>query len=209
MSEGTGLLAVWMDVAAENEGDLNRWYETEHLSERMAVPGFLTARRYVSQEGEPKFVALYDLEAPAVLQSDAYMQIRRNATPLTREVGRMLKANVRNEYELLKSIGAWDAAPYTLLVRLETEPAHDAELNRWYDEEHLAALAGVPGVSGARRYRALVGTPKYLAVYQLAAPDVAQSDAWRKAADTPWTLKMRPLFKNQGRNVARLITALP
>jgi hypothetical protein len=37
---------------------------------------------------------------------------------------------------------------------------------------------------------------KYLALYHLQAPDVATSDAWQKAAGTPWTAKMRPHFRD-------------
>jgi hypothetical protein len=64
-------------------------------------------------------------------------------------------------------------------------------------------------VYGARRYRATAGAPKYLAVYELASADVRQSDAWRKAADSPWTLKMRPKHRNLATNLGQLLTALP
>ena len=39
--KGTGLLMVWADVPADKEPDFNRWYNEEHVAERMAVPGFL------------------------------------------------------------------------------------------------------------------------------------------------------------------------
>jgi hypothetical protein len=45
----------------------------------------------------------------------------------------------------------------------------------------------------ARRYRG-TGERKYLALYHLTNPDVSRSDAWRKAADTPWTQRLRPQF---------------
>ena len=44
--KGTGLLMVWCDVPADKEGEFNRWYNEEHLGERMAIPGFLSAARY-------------------------------------------------------------------------------------------------------------------------------------------------------------------
>ena len=71
MSEAaTGLLAVWMDMAADKEEDFNRWYNEEHLADRMAFPGFLRVRRYVSLNGGPKYVALYDL-ADGAMTSEA------------------------------------------------------------------------------------------------------------------------------------------
>lgn len=67
-----GLLLVMTDIDAANEEDLNRWYEEEHLEERLSVPGFVSARRFEALEGGPKYLALYDLESPDVLQSAAY-----------------------------------------------------------------------------------------------------------------------------------------
>ena len=68
-----GLLLVMADIDPANEEDFNRWYEEEHLDERMSVPGFLHARRFQAIEGSPKYLALYDVESPEVLQSPAYL----------------------------------------------------------------------------------------------------------------------------------------
>jgi hypothetical protein len=35
-----------------------------------------------------------------------------------------------------------------------------------------------------------------VALYHLAKPDVPQSDAWKKAANTPWTERIRPHFRD-------------
>jgi len=40
-----GLLLVMADIDPANEEDFNRWYEEEHLDERMGIPGFLNAPR--------------------------------------------------------------------------------------------------------------------------------------------------------------------
>ena len=70
-----GLLLMMTDIDPANEEDFNRWYEEEHLAERMNIPGFLTARRFTAVEGGPKYLALYDLESPEVLQSPAYRNV--------------------------------------------------------------------------------------------------------------------------------------
>jgi hypothetical protein len=210
MVEATTLLAVWMETTPEKEDDLNRWYEEEHLADRMASPGFLRVRRYVSVSGGPKYVALYDL-ADGALTSDAYMKARGNPTEWTKRVLGGLTTSIRNEYTLVKSIGESPAtpAPYLLMVALETDDEHDAELNDWYDNEHLAALQSVPGCYTAKRYQATSpaqGFPKNLAIYELDAPEVRTSDAWRKAADTEWTLRMRALFlPNRSDTMGQLI----
>ena len=57
-----GLLLMMTDIDPANEEDFNRWYEEEHLDERMRIPGFINARRFTALEGGPKYLALYDLE---------------------------------------------------------------------------------------------------------------------------------------------------
>jgi hypothetical protein len=210
MAEARAALGVWMDIPADKEDDLNRWYTEEHLKDRLEFPGFLTARRYVSLMGSPKYFAFYDLSGPEALSSPEYMKARANPTPWTRRVTGALTANIRNEYELLQTAGTSPegGAPYALLVRLETDEAHDAELNQWYEQEHLGALVGVPGVYGAKRYRATEGSPRYLMIYEADNRDVIRGPAWTRAAETEWTLRMRPHFRNRADNVVQLISAL-
>jgi len=52
--KGTGLLMVWADVPADKEAEFNRWYNEEHLAERLAIPGFLNGARYEAVKGGPK-----------------------------------------------------------------------------------------------------------------------------------------------------------
>ena len=100
MSEhGTGLLLVMMDIDPEHEDDFNRWYDEEHVPERMAIPGFLTGRRYRAIEGGPKYLAVYEMDNPEVLVSPAYKYASgdgRSEWP-ARVVGRA-KNYVRNVY---------------------------------------------------------------------------------------------------------------
>jgi hypothetical protein len=209
--QGQGLLAVWTDIPAAVEEDFNRWYDEEHLAERAGIPGFLNARRYRSLQGTPKYLALYDTVDARVLQSDTYLQVANNPTAWTQRVRPHFQNFVRNEYEVILTLGAIPekTSPYVLLVRLEIDPDHDAEFNDWYNTDHLPALTSVSGVYGGRRYRATAGSPTYLAVYELANADVPKSDAWRKAADSPWTLRMRRLYRDLTMNLGQLIKAIP
>src|SRR5215831_3128829 len=40
-----GLLLFMTDIDAAHETEFHRWYEEEHIRERLAIPGFLTPRR--------------------------------------------------------------------------------------------------------------------------------------------------------------------
>src|SRR5438067_11317252 len=81
-----GLLLTMTEPPAAMEEEFNAWYDAEHLPERLAIPGFRSARRWVAEvaPGEGKYLATYELDGPGVLQSPAYLERFANATPWTR-----------------------------------------------------------------------------------------------------------------------------
>ncbi|MGE0767198.1 MAG: hypothetical protein AB7L90_12100 [Hyphomicrobiaceae bacterium] len=82
-----GFLLVTMQPPPAFEEEFNAWYDSEHIPERLAVPGILTARRYLCADGHPKYLAMYDLESHAVMQSPGYVRVGyENASPWTKRV---------------------------------------------------------------------------------------------------------------------------
>jgi hypothetical protein len=77
---GKGMLLTSMDIGPKHEADFNRWYDREHLIERVAIDGFLEARRYVAHQGSPKYLCLYSTETFEVLDSPAYRAALMNPT---------------------------------------------------------------------------------------------------------------------------------
>lgn len=69
---------------------------------------------------------------------------------------------------------------------MEVDPAIEGEFNEWYDEEHMPLMDAVPGLLAARRFRAIAGLPRYVAVYHLESPDVYKQRSWYEANQTPW-----------------------
>ena len=80
------LLVVQVDVEPEWEEELNRWYNEEHMAERLEILGYLNGRRFIAVEGQPKYLATYEVESPDVLFSEAYNKILNNQTDWTRRV---------------------------------------------------------------------------------------------------------------------------
>lgn len=77
---GKGMLLTSMNIDAAHEAEFNRWYDREHLEERVAIDGFLEARRYVAHDGNPKYLSLYSTETFDVLDSPAYRTALANQT---------------------------------------------------------------------------------------------------------------------------------
>ncbi|CDJ99817.1 conserved hypothetical protein [Microbacterium sp. C448] len=88
-TEVKGLLMVQMEVAPEDVAELDAWYWEEHIPERLACPGFLSARRFQMADGSPKFVALYELDGIGALETSEYRHVIENSTARTKAVGRM------------------------------------------------------------------------------------------------------------------------
>ena len=73
-----GLLLNAMNVAPELEKEFNEWYDKEHIPALSAVPGVLCARRFRGGSGNRKYVALYHLAAPQVVESAEWKQARQS-----------------------------------------------------------------------------------------------------------------------------------
>src|SRR5271165_4107836 len=70
-----GLLFASFDYSPAQEDEFNDWYDLEHVPERMRVPGFLNAQRWIGDENPKIAVATYDLETHAVMDSPEYQAI--------------------------------------------------------------------------------------------------------------------------------------
>jgi hypothetical protein len=83
------LMIASMDVDPEHEAIFNEVYDQEHVPYLSQVPGVLSIKRYERQElvmniggerkpirieNEPKYTAIYELENPNVLISEAWNQ---------------------------------------------------------------------------------------------------------------------------------------
>ena len=94
---GKGMLLTSMDIDASDEAEFNRWYDREHLLERVAIEGFLEARRYVAHEGSPKYLSLYSTESFDVLDSQAYRTALASQTDWS-------KANIARFKNMIRAV---------------------------------------------------------------------------------------------------------
>ena len=92
------LFIASMNVDPDHEAEFNEVYDTEHVPNLSEVPGVLSVTRFTSSdltmliggelrtvpaENELKYVAIYELESPDVLVSDAWGEaVERGRWPL-------------------------------------------------------------------------------------------------------------------------------
>jgi hypothetical protein len=81
-----GLLLTLTEPPGAMDEEFNAWYDEEHLAERLAIPGFRSAQRWVADvpTGGGKYLATYELDSVAVLTSQEYLRRFENPTPWSR-----------------------------------------------------------------------------------------------------------------------------
>jgi hypothetical protein len=94
---GKGMLLTSMDIDASDEAEFNRWYDREHLLERVVIEGFLEARRYVAHQGSPKYLCLYSTATFDVLGSPAYRTALASQTDWS-------KANIARFKNMIRAV---------------------------------------------------------------------------------------------------------
>jgi hypothetical protein len=196
-----GLLLMAFDFSTAHEDEFHDWYDLEHVPERLRVPGFINAERWIDEQNPKVHVATYDLDSTDVLTSPAYRAVGgANQSVWTKRVTGLCGRIMRYEGEQLApgDLTGTTAAGALLVASMNIGSDDEAEFNAWYDTEHLPQLAAVPGVLTARRFRATdtESERRYLALYHLRDGEVSRSDAWALAANTPWTERMRPRFRD-------------
>jgi hypothetical protein len=102
---GKGMLLTSMDIDPSDEAEFNRWYDREHLEERVAIDGFLEARRYVAYDGQPKYLCLYSTESFEVLDSPAYRAALANPTSWSTSTMARFKNMIRSVAHITVSHG--------------------------------------------------------------------------------------------------------
>jgi hypothetical protein len=104
------LLVVLSDIRKELEADYQKWYDEEHIPQRLSVPGFLRAARFeagqpvfsgslaMPEEAPPQFLALYEMTGPEVLASEPYRALIANPTEWTQRIRSTLDLRLRAGY---------------------------------------------------------------------------------------------------------------
>src|SRR4051794_4358431 len=118
---GKGMLLTSMDIDSTDERDFNLWFDSEHLAERVAIDGFLEARRYVAHAASPKYLCLYSTQSFAVLDSAAYRTVLANPTPWSKSTMARFKNMIRAVAHITISRGQGRGAALGI-IRLRPSP---------------------------------------------------------------------------------------
>lgn len=99
---GGTIMVVMMDVEPEHEDEFNRWYNDEHLVERLEIPGYVSARRFKLEEGSGgvlKYLCIWELDDSSPLTSEAFKAQRLRPSELRDRVYSYITQRARGVYK--------------------------------------------------------------------------------------------------------------
>jgi len=140
---GKGMLLTSMDIDPSDEAEFNRWYDREHLEERVAIDGFLEARRFVAHKGSPKYLCLYSTATFEVLDSPAYRHALANPTDWSRKTMARFKNMIRAVARITISRGNGRGAALGIIRLRPTAGGEDrlrTALRERFDPEKLDGI---------------------------------------------------------------------
>jgi len=138
---GAGFLAIWSDVEAQDLTDYRHWLTREHTTERVTTRGFLASRVFrAARDDINRFFILYELEAPEVLDGEAYLARLNAPTPWSQRIMPKLGNFMRGGGTMVARAGRGEGATIAAL-RIEKLPSSPQEL-----AEALVACDGVAAV---------------------------------------------------------------
>ncbi len=182
VAQPKSIFIVGLEFPREVDEQSNRWFDYDHVPERLSCAGFLGCERYSLTGVEPigwrpvqrwtSYINVYAVESPNVLETDAYRRQRTMNDGLgsrwrqvrhaeNDELGRTSPSrSLRSAW--VKRLSPWarsssilarpPRALFVLLRNMDAD-AHDA-VNRYLDEEYVPELLGLPGFISCERYEA-------------------------------------------------------
>ena len=124
-----GLLCIWTDIDPAHEADFNRWYDREHMQERVAIPGFQSARRFAAVGDCPRpYLALYYTDTLGVFHSEPYGRAFANQTPWSLENFKRMRGTQRRVGKLTLEAGEGEGGALALFVVPQAKLAEPGSL---------------------------------------------------------------------------------
>ncbi|KAF5364872.1 hypothetical protein D9757_013045 [Collybiopsis confluens] len=165
-----GLLLVYSDNGPEVlSADFEKWYNEEHIPQRLLFPGCIKASRYLAIDAKhPPWVALYHTTSPDVPESKEWFQLNEMASHSEKTILATIPIITRSTYTLLsqhiseselendtgagKIICAVHLQPSVAANSFQQQAELDKDLRTWFEEFIIKGVSAIPGWIRTRVY---------------------------------------------------------
>lgn len=168
-----------------------------------SVPLAESVAAYAALEGEETYVYLFSRET-GTITPNVLARVEEHARSVAelKDIKLTAAAKLKPVFDV-PGASSGEAAPFHYVVETDVVPEHEADLNAWYDTEHMPGLAACPGSIRARRFKNPDGSPRYHSCYDLARTETLGSEPWLAVRHTAWSDRVRPHFRNTKRTLFR------
>jgi hypothetical protein len=184
-----------------------QWRDTLKKLAAGCLPLGESAAMHAALEGDQTYIYLFSREpgaiTPAVL---ARLAERARAEAVFRGV-EIRAARLRPLFDI-PGASSLERPLFHYVVEMDVVPEQEADLNAWYDTEHMPGLAACPGSVRARRFRNPDGSPRYHACYDLVRTETLGSEPWLAVRHTAWSDRVRPHFRDAKRTMFKRLFEL-
>ncbi len=146
---GEGAICIWNGITDNGRAEFYAWHLTEHMPERVGIPGFRRGRRYIQADEvtHPEFFTLYEVDTPQVLLGQDYANRLNAPTDWTRSATQAFRNTARALTRVATSLGPGPGG-MLLTLRFAVAPGREAEAERVLAHEALPELALLPEITG-------------------------------------------------------------
>jgi len=147
MLAGEGAIAIWNGISDEGRADFYAWHLSEHMPERVGIPGFLRGRRYRAADDKthPEFFTLYETQTFEVTQGVDYLNRLNAPTSWTKRATAHFKTTSRS---LARVVASFGVGPGGALLTLRFD-IPDADSERKKLASIVSKVVSLPEITGA------------------------------------------------------------
>lgn len=128
------IMVIWHGITDGTREDYLNWHTSEHMPERLAVPGFIRGLRAQSPESEKHpYITIYEADDIATFGSPAYLQRLNSPTPWSQRLHPNITNFIRGACDVLASRGA-GIARSTLAIRMGLSEVPSSQLSALADD---------------------------------------------------------------------------
>ena len=143
---GRAAVAIWFDVAAAMQREVEDWHSHEHMPERLAIAGFLRGSRWIAVSGKPSYFVLYEAASLGAITGSAYLARLNKPTPWSRKMMPQHRNMVRGVCRVRARYGRGLGHA---LATVRFSPARSTSLRQWLRADALPRLCARKGLTSA------------------------------------------------------------
>jgi hypothetical protein len=164
-------MLLWFDIVPDHISEVDEWLTRQHFPERVAIPGFLRAQRWVSISSGARYLIVYEVSDIDILSSPPYLDRLNNPTPWTQQVMPHYRGMVRGFCRLERSAGTVLGAT-CVSVRYAAAPGREAQLQSWLTRDLSPRLERRTGFASVYMLRS-DRVPEMTAEQRIRGPDAS------------------------------------